>query len=74
MTLEVCSNATNPTEVRIAAWDIMMETASGKFPVPYENVSAVIMGLEYEKDIQYASYAWSWLIDWADNYEVNDRR
>jgi hypothetical protein len=73
-TLEICSNEKNPTEVRIAAWDTMMEMTATMVPVPYESMFAVVMGLQDEKNTHYASYVWSWLMDWADNYEVNNRR
>jgi hypothetical protein len=68
-------DTTNPSEVRITAWDMLMEEiALADHPVPFEDYSPIVFSLRYESDVNVGSYAMSWLHAWADNPNSNSMR
>eukprot|EP00118_Oscarella_pearsei_P028813 m.3001 g.3001 ORF g.3001 m.3001 type:complete len:1684 (+) comp9003_c0_seq2:144-5195(+) len=63
-----------PTEVRVAAWDILMETINDLWPVSWFDYIHIVEGLRNEPNHWVGSYAWSWLNAWADHQELDEQK
>jgi hypothetical protein len=68
----IFNNRTVASEVRIAAWDVFVETYDSRHPFTMVLMRNLVEGLKTETDINVGSYVFSWLLDWADHADVDE--
>ncbi|XP_065834816.1 uncharacterized protein [Oscarella lobularis] len=61
------------SEVRIAAWDVLMETVNDEWPIPWFDYIELVEALKTEPNQRVATYVWSWLQAWASNPELDEQ-